>query len=67
MTCDLVFPLTADVSAYEDIYIYAAYIGEEYILYYFTLLPNKWVGLGRDLRNAILVLMNFMNKHSKTY
>ena len=27
-----------------------------YILYCFTLWPNKWVGLGRVLRNAILVL-----------
>ena len=37
------------------IFIYAAYIGGEYIIYYFTLSHNKWVGLGRDLRNAILV------------
>ena len=42
------------------IFIYAAYIGGEYIIYYFTLSHNKWVGLGRDLRNAILVLF-FMN------
>ena len=46
------------------IFIYAAYIGGEYIIYYFTLSHNKWVGLGRDLRNAILVRMFFGLSHS---